>query len=143
MISISVEDFIILLRGVKVIVTADGIGDAECEDLAQLWARVVGAPRFTGDAWRVYDQPGTLFNQIANTPTNSPSRGSLVVFSQAYNNGPGHVVLATGRGNANTFEAASQNDPLGSDIEVKTYKYTNAQGKIVVRGWLTPKTPIA
>lgn len=127
-----------LLVGIKAIVTADNVGDAECVDVAQLTARALNAPRFTGNAKDIINQAGTNFTQILNTPDNFPQQWDIVVFSGKYNpntdgsEGVGHVVTCNGRADINSFDAVSQNDPLGSDIEVKTYNYD------FVIGWLRP-----
>lgn len=69
----------------------------------------------------------------SNTPQAVPQAGDIIVFSKSYNNGPGHTAIATGKGNTTSFEAFSQNDPLGKPCILKTYNYS------FVTGWLRPK----
>lgn len=42
--------------------------------------------------------------------------------------GAGHVAIATGVGDTNTFQAFSQNDPTGSPSVLKTYNYSYVLG---------------
>lgn len=128
----TVTELITLLTGVYVRVTADGVDTPQCVDLAQVFNRIIGGPRFTGDAHTIFNQAGTTYTQIPNTPDGVPQAGDIVVWSPAYNGGPGHVGIATGKGDTNSFEAFAQNDPLGSDCELKTYAYVD------VMGWLRP-----
>lgn len=139
MLTISVDDFISLLTGTKVIVTADNINDPECVDPIQLYARILGAPRFSGNAQDIYNQPGDMFTQVANEPLNFPARGDIVVLSSVFNGTVGHVGICTGKADINTFDLWEQNDPIGHELGVKTYSYTNAHGEIQVLGWLRPK----
>jgi len=138
MLNISPADFKNLLLGVSAIVTEDQVGTPQCVDVAQLWARVLGYPRFTGNAKDIYSQAGENYIQIPNTPDAVPQAGDIPVWDGKYNavndvDGDGHVGVATGNGDTNSFEAVVQNDPLKSDIEVKTYSYDH------VIGWLRPK----
>lgn len=139
MLHINVDDFITLLSGVKVIVTADNIGTPQCVDVIQLYAQILGAPRFTGDAQDIYDQPGDCFIQIANTPDNFPLKGDIVVLNSLYNGTVGHVGMSTDKSNVLTCELFEQNDPLGSDCHTNIYTYRNEAGNDIVRGWLRPK----
>lgn len=136
MLNISLTDFISLLTGVKAIVTADNVGTPQCVDPIQLYARILGAPRFTGNACDIINQAGNNFTQIVNTPTNFPSVGDIVVWSNSYNGVGGHVGIATGEINVNTFQVFNQNNPDGSDCEVGTYNYVD------VLGWLHPKEAV-
>jgi hypothetical protein len=139
MLNISVDDFITLLTGVFVRVTEDGVATPQCVDLIQLYARVLGAPRFTGNAQDIYDQPGDHFIQIANTPTNFPLKGDIVILNNKYNGTVGDVKLCIGNSDEWKFTAFGQNDPLNSDSHTGTYAYTNQVGEVIVRGWLRPK----
>ncbi len=129
MLNISTDDFITLLNGVAARIVADGISTPQCFDVAQLWARVIGSSPFTGaTADLIYNQPGDLYEQVPNSPTNSPVKGDLVIW-----NWP-HVALATGNNtDSNQFEVIEQNDPTGSECHIKTYNYSG------VIGWLHPK----
>ena len=135
MLNIIFDDLVTLLTEVYIRVVADGVPTPQCVDLAQLWNRVIGGPRFTGDAHTIYDQAGTTYTQVPNTPTGVPPKGAIVVWSAAFNGGPGHVAVATGEGDTNKFKALEQNDTTGgtdSSVQVKEYDYTDVQG------WLVP-----
>lgn len=74
------------------------------------------------------------FDVILNTPEAIPQVGDVIIWSQSYNGNYGHVGIATGTGDTNTFEAFEQNDPLGSNCHLKTYKYTSVLGWLRTRG---------
>ena len=74
------------------------------------------------------------FEFILNTPDYIPQVGDIIVWSKAYNGKYGHVGIATGTGDLDTFEAFEQNDPLGSNSHLKMYKYANVAGGIRTRG---------
>lgn len=139
MLNISVDDFISLLTGTKLIVTEDNVGTPQCVDPIQAYARILGAPRFTGNAEDIINQAGDSFEQILNTPTNAPLKGDIVVFSSQYNGTVGHVVIASEDGQVMSFKGFSQNDPVGSDCEIKEYQYGPSEQAPYVLGWLHPK----
>lgn len=72
------------------------------------------------------------FEVILNTPDAIPQQSDIVIWGQAYNGNYGHVGVATGTGDLNSFECFVQNDPLGSNCHLKTYNYNS------VLGWLKP-----
>lgn len=111
----------------------DGYYGPQCVDLVQYWSKEIGGPRFWGDAKDIYDQAGTFFTQVPNTPTAVPKVGDIVVWAGSYNGGPGHVGISNGIGDVNKFEAFEQNDPTGSNSHLKSYNYNK------VMGWLSPK----
>ena len=130
---ISFEDFAKLLNGVYVRVAADNVPTPQCFDIAQLWSMAIGGQRFSGaTANLIYNQTQDgFYEQIPNEPTNYPQKGDIVVF-----NWP-HVVVATGNNtNDMEFEALSQNDPDGSDTQIKIFNYAGCIG------WLRPKALI-
>lgn len=115
----------------------DSTNRNQCFDLAIYWCEYLGLPKniFSGllNAYQIYTQPTAItkdnFTLIPNSPTGVPQKGDIVVWSNKY--GPaGHVGVATGRGDTNTFECFEQNDPAGSNSHLRTYKYT------AVLGWL-------
>lgn len=119
--------FITLLRGTKYIVTADNLGSAQCFDIAQGWSRLLGGHPFKSPtAAGIYNETQNgFYEQIANSPTNMPILGDIVVF-----NWP-HVVIATGKNTTEMqFEGVSQNSPIGTDTEVRIFPYKG------VIGWL-------
>jgi hypothetical protein len=108
----------------------------QCFDLIQEWnVNWLGNPFIPGGYARQIldaDRPG--YTRVWNGPVNSPQKGDIVVWGGNYNGGPGHTGVATGKGDANTFECFVQNDPLGSVCHLKTYSY------FAILGWLQPKT---
>lgn len=111
----------------------DGAFGNQCFDLAQFYnAAVIGNPTpFTGaTADLIYQQPGSLYTQIPNTPDFVPQKGDVIVWKWP------HVAIATGNNSTTSqFEAFEQNDPTGSNCHIKLY--TNYDGVI---GVLRPKT---
>jgi len=117
----------------------------QCFDVPAKWCDILGVPDFPGNptpfpyvnAHQIYTSFGEFqakhFERIANGPSNSPQEGDIVVWAASYNGGIGHVAVATGKGDANTFQAFSQNDPTGSVCIVRNYNYNH------VLGWLRPK----
>jgi hypothetical protein len=109
----------------------------QCFDLAIAWCEWLGLPIniFSGllYAYQIYTNPTQItkdnFSIIPNTPDGVPQVGDIVVFSNKFGSA-GHVVIATGEGDIDTFKAFSQNDPIGSPCVVKTYNYD------FVLGWL-------
>lgn len=117
--------FITLLQGTYYRVTADNVPTPQCFDIANGWSRLLGGKRFLSPtAAGIYNETQNgFYKQIANTPTNMPIAGDIVVF-----NWP-HVVIATGKNTTQMqFEAVSQNSPVGSDTEVKIFNYNGAIG---------------
>ena len=116
----------------------------QCFDLAIAWCEWLGLPIsiFSGliAAHQIYNSPTKVtkdnFTLIPNTPDAVPQAGDIVVWSPFYNGGPGHVGIATGKGDTNSFECFEQNDPTGSKSHVKTYNYGS------VLGWLRYKLAI-
>lgn len=113
----------------------DGKYGNQCFDLFQYYNRdVVGGGFVFGavasDIWDTY--PTNLYNKVANTATNIPPKGAVIIWKKTLNGGFGHVGIASGSANVNNFEAFEQNDPTGSYPHLKTYSYAN------VFGWLVP-----
>lgn len=111
----------------------------QCMDLAYLWVFCLGYPKATIQklyAYQVFTQPSDLtkeyFELIASTPTNYPEAGDLVVWGTGVGIA-GHIAVATGKGDAKTFESLDQNW-AGVQRAVKVnHNYNN------VLGWLRPK----
>ena len=114
----------------------------QCMDLAFAWCDKLGIDRTAirhSAAYLVWTQPNDLtlanFDYIPNTPNGLPQAGDLVVWSSSYG-GAGHIGIATGRSNLNSFDCFERNDPLKSPCHTKTYGYD------FVLGWLRPKVLI-
>ena len=120
----------------------DGAYGVQCVDLAKSFAaNVLGiTPKAVGDAHCYYDDYNKYpylynnFDRIANTPAFVPKKGDLVVWSAALNGNWGHIAVATGEGNTNTFKSYDQNWNGRHDPMTKiTHNYN------YVRGVLRPK----
>lgn len=110
----------------------------QCFDLAVGYViDVFGLPETTFQgllyAYQIFDKPTDLtsknFDFIKNTPYAVPKTGDIIVWGKTYNGTAGHVAVVN-KGNTDTFEAFSQNDPTGAKCILKTYPYTH------VSGWL-------
>lgn len=117
------------------------VDNKECVGLINQYRKeLLGTPRMgVGSAYLMFNAAqADLYDKIKNSKTAVPQRGDIVIWNTLY--GPhGHVAIATGKGDANTFEVLSQNDPLGSKCQYKTYRYVNSANKYIVTGWLRPK----
>jgi surface antigen len=114
----------------------DGAYQAQCVDLTQFYNKAIGNNTpFWGNAKDIFTQAGSFYTQVNNTPTGVPVKGDVIVWNgnKPFTGGNGHVAIASGVGDINTFQAWSQNDPTGSKIILKTYNYD------YVSGWLHPK----
>jgi len=114
----------------------DSTNKNQCFDLAMAWTDSLGIPRVFPflNATQIYTDFGSeqakYFTRIENGLFNAPQAGDIVVFRK------NHVVVATGNSNLWSFEAFSQNDPVGSYCAVKWYNYGYLQNTIY--GWLHP-----
>lgn len=115
----------------------DGYYGAQCTDLAQFYSRFLGGHRFSGNAINFYDQPGSFYTQIANSPdpNNVPQLGDIVVWSiGSY----GHVAICISA-DANGLTTLDQNwytaNDTGSVAVVVRHDWTSRK----VKGWLRPK----
>lgn len=118
----------------------------QCFDLAIYWCENLGYPKsiYSGllSAYQIYTQwSNPAFEKIANDATFVPIKGDTIVWSGSKpgTGGAGHVAVATGVGDTNTFQAFSQNDPTGSTSVLKTYNYSYVLG--VQRLKVTGSTP--
>lgn len=105
----------------------------QCVGLIEVWTDNLELPHTWGNAKDLLnDADPAHFTIIKNTPQGVPEQGDIVVWSGAYNNGPGHTGICHGNANTDTFDCFEQNDPLNSPCHVKNYNYTS------VLGWLKP-----
>lgn len=93
-------------------------------------------------AYEVYTNFANLpanqyFNLVANSLTNVPNPGDIIVFGQNATDTPeGHLSLFVS-GDVNSFVSFDQNYPTGSSAHLQNHVYTGSE---TVLGWLTPKT---
>jgi hypothetical protein len=93
----------------------------ECFDIAVAFTDLLGIPHYPGNpspfpytnAHQIYNNFGTFqsqyFDRIKNTSDYIPQKGDIVIWDAGLNGGMGHVAIATGEGNANTFKSFDQN----------------------------------
>lgn len=114
----------------------NGVGNTpenkgQCVGLISVWMDILGVAHEWGDAKDLLNNADkNVFDVILNTPDGVPQVGDVIVWRGAFNGGAGHTGVATGTGDTKTFEVFEQNDPLGSNCHLKTYKYS------FVDGWL-------
>jgi len=122
----------------------DGAYSTQCVDLARFyWANVceISQPRSVSgakDFWVSYGTDTNLnqnFQRISNTPDGVPNKGDVLIWGSEY--GPwGHIAIFL-KGDASSFTAFSQNDPIGTLSIKKQYK--NYFG---VLGWFRPNKDV-
>lgn len=94
----------------------DGVAGVQCVDFAKIYLdKVFGIKAGAwGNAHAYYDNYNNIaelknnFDRIANTPSFIPQKGDICVWSTSLN-GYGHISIATGEGNTNTFYTYDQN----------------------------------
>mgnify|MGYP004519619859 CR=1 FL=1 len=94
----------------------DGVAGVQCVDLAKMYLdKVFGIKAGAwGNAHAYYDNYNNIaelknnFDRIANTPNFIPQKGDICVWSVSLN-GYGHISIATGEGDTNTFYTYDQN----------------------------------
>ena len=133
--SMMYQDFFNQYNG-KPVETEDPSNRDQCMDLAFAWCDALGIPRETIRhlyAYQVFTEPNDAtrqhFQLIPNTPDGVPEQGDLIVFSTVV--GPaGHICIATGTGDANTFQSFDQNWNGHAYTETVGHSYNG------VLGWL-------
>jgi CHAP domain-containing protein len=116
----------------------------QCFDLAIYWCEYLGLPKSVfsglGLAHQIYDGwSNPQFAKIANSADFVPQKGDIVVFSGSLNGGVGHVSIATGKGDTNSFESFDQNWKAGSPATLVTHNYNFVLG---VQRFNTTNSPI-
>lgn len=115
----------------------DGAYGNQCVDLAQFYNHdVVGAPRLTGNAvdiWNTY--PKDFYDRIANTPTNAPVAGDIIIWGASVGGGFGHIAICQSAG-VSAFTSFDQNWPTGSKVHFQSHDYKG------VLGWLHLKKSV-
>lgn len=129
----SLADFINKWNG-KYVSSRGGI-TGQCVSLAQAWAEangVGGTPVFpVGAAKDMAGARSDAFSWIANTPTNVPQAGDIIVWGTALGQ-YGHTGVFVS-GDANSFVSFDQNFPIGTAAHKQWHNYTG------VLGWLRLK----
>jgi len=112
----------------------------QCMDLAYKWCDYLQITRDTIRhlyAYEVYSKPcdATVkyFELIPNTPAGIPQVGDLVVFSKEIGGIAGHISIATGEGDTNSFKSFDQNFGVDKHCRIVDHNYS------VVLGWLRPR----
>lgn len=113
----------------------------QCMDLAYAFVDFINIPRDTLRhlyAYEVYTKPNDLtvkyFELVPNTANGMPQVGDLVIFGKTINGTAGHISIAKGEGNTNTFVSFDQN--FGTTVKkagLITHSYDH------VLGWLRPR----
>lgn len=112
----------------------DNAYGAQCFDLVNKYSTMLGYQRFTGlYASGIYNQPGSNYIQIPNSPTAVPQAGDIIVWNNNYGGGFGHTAIANGEGNTSYFVSFDQNWQPGSPAVLVKHNYNG------VIGWLRPK----
>jgi hypothetical protein len=114
-----------------------GVGDTpgnrgQCVGLVEVWTDLLGLPHTWGNAKDLLDDADPKhYTRTANTPTNYPLVGDVVVWGSTWGGGYGHtgIVVTAYELVMTVFQ---QNDPEGSTPHLKTYGYAG------VLGWLHP-----
>lgn len=146
------DEFISINNG-KPLEVEDPSNRDQCFDLALGWCDALGIPRETIrhlNASEIWTDPTDLavqyFDFIPNTPNGIPQKGDIVVFSGKV----GHVSVATGKGDSNTFESWDENwdtAHFNAGIDPKTgllipiCRFLTHQYNDVL-GWLHPKSVV-
>ena len=113
----------------------------QCVDLFNFYNRDVVGQGFVGtpttggaaDLWNDYTALDG-YTKVANSPTGIPPKGAVVVWAaNSKATGPaGHVGIASGQGDINSFASFDQNYPTGSLPHVQSHSYVG------VLGWYVP-----
>jgi N-acetylmuramoyl-L-alanine amidase len=127
----TLDDFIAKWNGKGIDV--DDYYGFQCFDLAHRYAidcvgiDIPGKPA-AKDLW---DCEIDGYDKIANSPTNVPSKGDVIIWGTAIG-AYGHVAIFVS-GNADSFTSLDQNWPVGSVCHLQPHNYTG------VLGWFHPK----
>lgn len=124
-------------------------GRHQCVGWAAVYSAAIGntgylpTPKTNGarDIYEVFSPPlADQYLRIANSPSFVPRKGDIVVWTGMPNNPYGHIAVANGVGDTNTFQSYDQNWTGGERVHIVTHNYnyvlgvlrpknlTNAQG---------------
>ena len=133
------QDFFNKYNG-KHVESEDPNNPFQCLDLAFAYVDFLQIPRETIrhlNAYEVWTGANDLtrkyFTLIPNTPTGVPGQGDLVVFNTVV--GPsGHICIANGVGDTNTFKSLDQNWAGHKFATTETHNYNGVLGWLHVTG---------
>lgn len=105
----------------------------QCYDLANRYSLDLGYGRFTGlYASDIFGQQPNNYTWVRNTPNGVPPAGAVVIWDRSKGGGFGHVAVATGTGDKNSFQSLDQNWN-GPRVALINHDYSG------VIGWGIPK----
>lgn len=81
------------------------------------------------DIYEVFSAPlPSGYDRIANTPSFVPQKGDMVVWGAMPSNPYGHVAIASGVGDTNSFQSYDQNWTGGEKVHLVTHNYNYVLG---------------
>lgn len=115
--------------------TITGPDAGQCTAIAHRWEQLCGKPLVYGNAIDTYANAGADYDKIANTPTNVPEPGDILVWGQNSSVGTGSVghTAVFVSGDQYSFNSFDQNWPTGSVCKIVHHDYRG------VIGWFRPK----
>lgn len=133
----NVQDLINQHNGVKFGVTGPDYG--QCTAVAHAWEQMCGEPIVYGNAVDTFANANPAnFDKVANTPTNVPPVGAILVWNSTWGGGYGHTAVVSRPANANTFWCFEQNDGDGGLPHEAEHNYNGITGWFIPRSLETP-----
>ena len=127
---ISLQTFLIDVNGKRV--NTDGADAGQCTAVPHLWEQDNSWPVVLGNAKDTLGNASSSFYaKVANTPTNFPPPGAVIVWGSTWGEGYGHTAVVVAA-NANLFTCIEQNDGDNGLAHEGTHNY----GGII--GWFFP-----
>lgn len=114
-------------------------GVHQCVAWAADFSARIGGPSFlptpvTGGARDIYEQFAAslrdFYDRIPNTPDYVPRKGDIVVWTGMPGNQYGHIAVATGDGDTNTFRSLDQNWVRGQAVTLVNHNYNYVLGAL-------------
>lgn len=114
----------------------------QCFDVSAKFTDMLGVPHYPNNptpfpypnASQIYTDYGDFqkqyFDRIANTQDYVPQKGDIVIWDSKLNNGIGHVAVATGNGDTNSFESFDQNWVVGNPCKIIKHSYQYVLGAL-------------
>ena len=122
-------------------------GVHQCVAWAADFSARIGGPSFlptpvTGGARDIYEQfPDSLrdfYDRIPNTPDYVPQKGDIVVWTGMPGNQYGHIAVATGDGDTNSFRSLDQNWVRGQAVTLTNHNYNYVLGALRAKNITNP-----